>query len=67
MEYVEEVLSHFTAEDVVLLQNETNLVAEIMEAAAARKMRIAFNAAPIAAKSVPTVQKVLQSTYRPQP
>ena len=47
MEYVEEVLSHFTADDVVLLQNETNLVGEIMEAAAAKNMRIAFNAAPI--------------------
>lgn len=47
MEYVEEVLSHFSSDDVILLQNETNLVPEIMEAAAARKMRIAFNAAPI--------------------
>ena len=59
MDYVEEVLSHFTSDDVVLLQNETNLVGEIMEAAASRNMRIAFNAAPIRedVKSYP-LQKV---------
>ena len=45
-EFVDEVLSHFTAGDVVLLQNETNLVPYIMEKAAERGLAIAFNASP---------------------
>lgn len=48
--YVDEVLSHFAPGDVVLLQNETNLVGEIMEKAAARGLRVAFNAAPMDGK-----------------
>lgn len=47
MEYVEEVLSHFGPGDLVLLQNETNLVGEIMEAAHRRGLAVAFNAAPM--------------------
>ncbi len=47
MEYVEEILSQFAPGDLVLLQNETNLVAEIMEAAARRGLQVAFNAAPM--------------------
>lgn len=46
-DYVEEVLSHFGPGDVVLLQNETNLVGEIMERSAAHGLLIAFNAAPM--------------------
>ena len=49
-EYVDEVLSHFAPGDVVLLQNETNLVGEIIEKAARRGLRVAFNAAPMDAK-----------------
>ncbi len=45
-EYVDEVLSHFGAGDVLVLQNEINLVPYIMECAAARGMRILFNPAP---------------------
>ena len=46
-EYVDEVLSHFGPGDWVLLQNETNLVGEIMEKAAEKGMKVAFNAAPM--------------------
>ena len=45
--YVEEVLSHFDHEDIVLVQNETNLVGSIMTKAKEKGMRIAFNAAPM--------------------
>lgn len=44
--FVDEVLDHFEPGDVVLLQNETNMVGEIMERAADRGLRVAFNAAP---------------------
>lgn len=44
--FANEVLSHFSSGDVLLLQNETNLVPELMKKAAERGMRIAFNAAP---------------------
>ncbi|MCE5344635.1 MAG: ribokinase [Eubacteriales bacterium] len=44
--YVDEVLSHFGAGDMVVLQNETNMVGEIIEKAAGKGMRVAFNAAP---------------------
>lgn len=44
--YVDEVLSAFTAEDIVLIQNETNCVSYIMQQAARRGMRLAMNAAP---------------------
>lgn len=45
-EYIRDVLSHFSARDAVILQNETNLVEFIMQEAAGRGMKIAFNAAP---------------------
>ena len=41
------VLEHFDAGDILLLQNETNLVPYLIEQAAARGMRVAFNAAPM--------------------
>lgn len=44
--YVDEVLSHFGAGDVLVLQNELNLVPYIIDRAAARGMRILFNPAP---------------------
>jgi ribokinase len=56
---VDEVLSHFSEEDIVLLQNETNMVSDIIRKASAKRMRVAFNAAPFtdAVKSYP-VSKV---------
>lgn len=45
--YIDEVLNHFEAGDMLLLQNETNNVAYAMQQAKARGMRIAFNASPI--------------------
>lgn len=44
--YVDEVLSHFGAGDLLVLQNELNLVSYIIESAAARGMKILFNPAP---------------------
>lgn len=44
--FADEVLLHFSAGDVALFQNETNLVSELMQKAAARGMLVAFNAAP---------------------
>ncbi len=43
---IDEVLCQFSENDVVLLQNETNLVPYIMQESAHKAMRIAFNAAP---------------------
>lgn len=45
--YVDKVLSNFSEDTIVVLQNETNLIPYIMSAAHRRGMRIAFNAAPI--------------------
>lgn len=45
-EYVDEVLSHFGAGDLLVMQNEINLVPYIIDRAAARGMRILFNPAP---------------------
>ena len=45
-DFVEEVLGHFGAEDVVLVQNETSCVGSIVAMAAERGMRVAMNAAP---------------------
>lgn len=44
--YVDEVLSHFGAGDVLVLQNEINCMPYIMRQAKKRGLRIAFNAAP---------------------
>lgn len=45
--YAEKVLSRFDRGDFLLVQNETNLIPEILELAAARGLEIAFNAAPM--------------------
>lgn len=44
---VDRVLAHFSAGDVLLLQNETNLLPYLIEAGTARGLRVAFNAAPM--------------------
>ena len=44
--YADEVLSHFAAGDVMVLQNEINNMPYIMKKAHERGLRIAFNAAP---------------------
>lgn len=46
-DYIEEVLSYFVPGDLVLVQNETNLVGEIIRRAKARGLSVAFNAAPM--------------------
>lgn len=43
---IDEILSHFTAEDLLLLQNEVNLLPYIVEQAYARGMQIALNPSP---------------------
>ncbi len=45
-EYVDEVLSHFNADDILLLQNEVNLLPYIVEKASAKGMQIALNPSP---------------------
>lgn len=45
-DFVDEVLGRFDAGDVVMLQNETNMVGEIIDKAAGKGMRVALNAAP---------------------
>ncbi len=47
IDYVREVLSHFTQGDMVLVQNETNLVREILTAAHEMRLATALNAAPM--------------------
>lgn len=44
---IRSVLPYFVPGDVVLLQNETNMVPEIIEEAVACGLEVAFNAAPI--------------------
>ena len=44
--FADEVLDSFSAGDVLLLQNETNLVPELMHKAKKRGLFVAFNAAP---------------------
>ncbi len=46
-DYVDQVLAAGEPGDLVLLQNETNLVREIIEKAAARGLGVALNAAPM--------------------
>lgn len=45
-EYIDEVLSHFSKEDIVVLQNEINNVPYIIERCYEKEMKIFFNAAP---------------------
>ena len=44
--YVDEVLSHFDAQDILLLQNEVNLLPYIVEKAYEKGMQIALNPSP---------------------
>lgn len=48
--YVDEVLSHFHREDILLLQNEVNLLPYIVDRAYAKGMTIALNPSPFNAK-----------------
>lgn len=45
-EYIDSVLSHFSAEDIIVLQNEINNVPYIIERCFEKGMKIFFNAAP---------------------
>ena len=46
-EWVEQVLSHFEAGDILLLQNEVNGLAHLMKTAHEKGMQIAFNPSPM--------------------
>ncbi len=48
--YIDQTLDAFGNEGLVLLQNEINLVGEIIEKAAKRGLKVAFNAAPYSDK-----------------
>lgn len=45
-EFIDEVLSQFDKDDVVITQNETNLISYLFDRANAKGMRIAFNPSP---------------------
>ncbi len=45
-EYIDDVLSNFTSDDIILLQNEINNVQYIIEAAYKKGMKIIFNPSP---------------------
>ncbi len=45
-EYIDEVLSHFTSDDMLLLQNEVNLLPYIVDRAYEKGMQIALNPSP---------------------
>lgn len=47
--YIDEVLEHSEPGDLVLVQNETNLIAEIMTAAHKKNLKIAMNPSPMPA------------------
>lgn len=49
-EYIDQTLDSFGSEGLVLLQNETNLVGEIIEKASRRGLKVALNAAPYSAE-----------------
>ncbi len=44
--FIDEVLEHFAAGDILVLQNEISNIPSLMEKAYAKGLRIAFNAAP---------------------
>ncbi len=46
-EYVEKVLSDFSADDYIVLQNETNVVSFLMQKAHEKGMKVVFNPSPI--------------------
>ncbi|HHY53044.1 MAG TPA: ribokinase [Clostridiales bacterium] len=46
-QYIDDLLGHSCSDDIVLVQNETNLVDYVIEQAARRGVRVAMNAAPI--------------------
>ena len=46
-EYIDTVLAHGTADDLVLLQNETNLVGSIIRKSHEKNLKIAFNPSPM--------------------
>ena len=46
LEYVDEVLEHFQAEDILILQNEINVTAEIVTKAWEKGMKIVLNPSP---------------------
>ena len=45
-EYIDEVLSHFGSDDILLLQNEVNLLPYIVDKAFEKEMQIALNPSP---------------------
>ena len=49
-QYVDEVLSHFGSDDILLLQNEVNLLPYIVDKAYEKGMQIALNPSPFNAK-----------------
>ena len=50
LEYVDEVLEHFQAEDILILQNEINVTAEIITKAWKKGMKIVLNPSPFEKK-----------------
>ncbi len=46
-EWADEVLSHFSGDDVLVLQNEVNCLAELMTKAKSRGIRVVLNPSPI--------------------
>ena len=46
-QYIDDLLDHSCSDDIILVQNETNLVDYIIEQAARRGVRVAMNAAPM--------------------
>ena len=45
-EFIDEILSHFTSEDILLLQNEVNLLGYIVDSAYEKGMTIVLNPSP---------------------
>ena len=45
-EFIDEILNHFSSEDILLLQNEVNLLPYIVDQAYAKGMQIALNPSP---------------------
>lgn len=46
VQYIDEVLRHFTSDDIILLQNEVNLLPYIVDKAYEKGMQIALNPSP---------------------
>ena len=63
-EYVDQVISNFGENDILLIQNEVNCIEYIAKKCSSKKMKVAFNPSPINAKLLDNLSKIYpESTF----